>query len=192
MATVHGVRIYPRAAGGDEATDFLRIFRPLAAALRGHTVATDFMLSLDEEGNPEDPLPSLGERFGTSLLAVDVKQQLALLRGDDLEQWGAEIRVVEGALLPVFRDLPPPFEAVGRLFRRDPGLTSATWPPGLRAVIQMWDDIYWQLFTTERADVDALIRAHAGDPALAMFFVELDREFPDPSNDPLRPAAPGA
>jgi hypothetical protein len=50
----------------------------------------------------------------------------------------------------------------------------------------MWDDIYWQLFTTERSDLDALMRAHTGDPKLEMYFVDLDREYPDPSNQQLQ------
>jgi len=29
----------------------------------------------------------------------------------------------------------------------------------MRAVLQMWDDIYWQLFTTEYSDIEILIRA---------------------------------
>jgi hypothetical protein len=53
----------------------------------------------------------------------------------------------------------------------------------------MWDDIYWQLFTTDPADLDILIQAHTSDPKLKMYFVDLDREFPDPSNEELQPAS---
>ena len=52
----------------------------------------------------------------------------------------------------------------------------------------MWDDIYWQLFTTDRSDLRILIRAHAGDPKLKMCFVDFDREYPDPTNQELQPA----
>jgi len=55
----------------------------------------------------------------------------------------------------------------------------------------MWDDIYWQLFTTEYSDVEMLIRSHDGDPRLKMYFVDIDREYPDPSNEELRPATLG-
>jgi len=59
----------------------------------------------------------------------------------------------------------------------------------MRALLHMWDDIYWQLFTTERSDLDFLIRAHAGDTRLKMYYVDFDREFPDPSNLELKVAA---
>jgi hypothetical protein len=44
--------------------------------------------------------------------------------------------------------------------------------------------------STERSDVDLLLRAHAGDPKLRMYRVELEHDFPDPSDRELRPAAP--
>jgi hypothetical protein len=50
----------------------------------------------------------------------------------------------------------------------------------------MYDDIYWQLFSTERSDLDALLRAHAGDPKLKMYFVDFDREYPKPSDQDLQ------
>jgi hypothetical protein len=52
----------------------------------------------------------------------------------------------------------------------------------------MWDDVYWQLFTTERLDVDALLRVHTSDPKLKMYFVDFDQEYPDPSNQELQVA----
>jgi hypothetical protein len=55
----------------------------------------------------------------------------------------------------------------------------------MRAVLHMWDDIYWQLFSVNRSDIDLLVRAHIGDPKLEMYFVDFDREYPDPSNQKL-------
>ncbi len=45
-----------------------------------------------------------------------------------------------------------------------------------------------QLFTTESADLDILIRAHGGDPKVKMYRVDFDREYPDPSNQELQVA----
>jgi hypothetical protein len=53
----------------------------------------------------------------------------------------------------------------------------------------MWDDMYWQMFTTAPGDLDLLIRAPSGDPKLKMYFVEFDSEYPEPSNEELQPAA---
>jgi hypothetical protein len=44
----------------------------------------------------------------------------------------------------------------------------------------MWDDISSQLFTTEPADLDMLIREYSGDPKLKLYFVDLDREYSTP------------
>lgn len=179
--TIHGLRIYHR--------DFVRLFRPVVPAWRGHVLAQDFGVSIGEHG-VKDPVPGLRERYGSGLLAVDVPSQLVHLSADELGRWGASVRDPEGALLPVFRE-PPSFELLKRLYwGRDFRLTSATWPEGMRALLHMWDGTYWQLFTTERSDIDALIRAHGGDTKLAMYFVDLDQEYPNPSNAKLQRAAP--
>jgi hypothetical protein len=203
---IHGVRIYPqsvkvvRGAGGapiylhdsvtEDCSDFFYIFRPLTPLWRGHFFANDFAVSYDQHIGLEDPIAGLFERYGPSLVAADLESQSVLLRGDGFASWGAEMYFCEGAFLPIFRAVPT-FDFLKQLHgSRDFPLTSATWPRELRAVLHMWDDVYWQLFTTERTDVDLLIRAHAGDPKLKMYSVDFDREFPEPSNEELPLAAP--
>ncbi len=110
-----------------------------------------------------------------------------LLRGDDFESWARVVYFAGGAFLPVFRETPP-FDALKRLFWGGFRLTSDTWPSHMRAVLHMWDDIYWQLFTTERSDLDVLIQAHRGDAKLKMYFVDLDVEYPEPSGGTLQSA----
>lgn len=58
--------------------------------------------------------------------------------------------------------------------------------PEMAAVLHLWDDMYWQFFSTERSEIDLLIQAHAGDPALDLHHVDFDQEYPHPSNRPLR------
>jgi hypothetical protein len=59
----------------------------------------------------------------------------------------------------------------------------------MRAVLHMWDDIYWQLFSTVRSDIDFLIQVHADDPRLDLYYVDFDKEYPDPSNEELQPVS---
>ena len=197
---IHGVRIYPKSVRvvrgngapifvhgrvDESVSDFFYIFRPIAYLWYGHLFLNAFGVTLGE-----DPLPGLREEYGTALADFDVESQLLLLRGDDFRTWGARHYTVEGAFLPILR-YPVPFERLKRLYW-DPAfhLTTQTWPEEVRAVLHMWDDVYWQLFSTERSDVDLLVRAHADDPRLSMYYVDFDREYPDPSNQPLTPAAP--
>ena len=200
---IHGLRIYPQSVEvikGDGApillhgsvvedcSDFFYAFRCLAAVWRGHLFAKDFTVNYDVSGRMENPIPGLRKEFGSSLVATDLDSQLMILKGDDFPRWVASMYFCEGALLPIFPEHPP-FSLLKSLYwSRDFKLTSETWPKEMRAILHMWDDIYWQLFTTERSDLDALIRAHAGDPKLKMYFVDLDREYPDPSNQDLEPA----
>ena len=195
---IHGVRIYPKSVKvvhdvdtliyvhgsvRNDCSDFFYIFRPLAPLWLGYLFANDFSASPGE-----DPLPKLRKDFGPSLVAADVDSQLMLLRGEDFAGWGASVHFNEGAFLPVFQESPG-FDLIKRLYwDHDFSLTSKTWPGQMRAVLHMWDDIYWQLFSTERSDIELLIRAHAGDSKLEMFFVDFDREFPDPSNQKLQRA----
>ena len=201
---IHGLRIYPqsvdivRGAGSpifvqgrvsEDCSDFFYAFRPLAPAWRGHFFAETFGVSYDVKMQLEDPMPGLRQRFGSSLVGADLDSQLMLLNGDDFLAWGASMHFCEGAFLPIFPERPA-FGLLKSLYwSRDFRLTSDTWPKRMRAVLHMWDDIYWQLFTADPADLDILIRAHANDPKLKMYFVDLDREYPDPSNEELQPAA---
>lgn len=200
---IHGIRIYPQSVKvergigaptfvhgrvSDDCSDFFYTFRPLASLWRGHFIANDFAVSFDEHCVREDPIPGLREQFGASLVAADIESQILLLRGDDFGGWGASMYFCQGAFLPVFRHSPG-IDVLKRLYwDRNFRLTSESWPGEMRAVLHMWDDIYWQLFTTKRSDIDVLMRAHAGDPKLKMYFVDFDREYPDPSNQQLQPA----
>ncbi|MDD1751052.1 MAG: hypothetical protein LUO89_14405 [Methanothrix sp.] len=195
---IYGVRIYPQSVdviqeGGapifvhgsvaEDCSNFFYIFSPLSSLWCGHFFADSFAVE-----SRIDPLPGLRDSYGTSLIAADVKRQLLLLKGDNFADWGASAYFVEGALLPIFRE-PPSFDFLGRLYwNHDYHLTSKDWPRQMRAVMHMWDDIYWQLFSTERSDIEALIRAHVGDPKLKMYFVDFDCEYPDPSNGELQAA----
>lgn len=180
--TVHGLRIYRN--------DLVGIFGPAASAWRGHVFANDFAVTIDAKGEMEDPLPALRAEYGSALLAADVKSQFVLLRADDFYRWGKAVSSCEGALLPIFREAPS-FELLTRLYYgRDFRLTPETWPIRMRALLQMWDGAYWQMFTTERADVDAVTRAHASDPKFKLYRVDLEREYPDPSNQELEIALP--
>jgi hypothetical protein len=180
--TVHALRIYRN--------DLLGIFGPLASAWRGHIFANDFAVTINAKGEVEDPLPGLRAQYGSALLAADVKNQFALLGGDDFCRWGKAVSSCQGALLPIFRDAPSFASLTQLYYGRDFRLTSETWPTKMRALLQLWDGRYWQIFTTEQADVDALIRAHAGDPKFKLYRVDLKREYPDPSNQELEVALP--
>ena len=201
-AFIHGVRVYPDSVtvvagdraqllvhGGvsEECTDFFYIFRDLAPLWRGHYFVKDFSIAYDEQGRLEDPTLKLRKIYGASLIAADVKTQLLVLSGDDFLAWGAELYVYGGALLPIFREIPS-FDLLRQLhWDRTFRLSSATWPSGMRAVLHMWDDLYWQLFSVAASDVDELARVHSGDPKLKLYYVDLDREYPEPSNEALRP-----
>lgn len=179
--TVHGLRIYRNDLPG--------IFAPLASAWHGHIFANDFGVIINAKGEVEDPLPGHRAQYGSALLAADVKSPFALLRGGDFARWGKAVSFCEGALLPIFREAPS-FELLTRLYYgRDFRLTPETWPATIRAVLQMGDGVYWQMFTTERSDVNAVIRTHEGDPKLKMYVVDLEREYPDPNNQELEIAA---
>jgi hypothetical protein len=201
---IHGIRIYPQSVNvvrgnsaniyvhgsvSEDCSDFYYAFRSLATLWRGHVFANDFGISYDENMKLEDPMPALREQFGSSLIAADLESQMLLLKGDDFAGWGASMYFCEGALLPIFRQ-PPTFDLLKRLFwDRDFRLTSDTWPDEMRALLHMWDDIYWQFFTTEESDLNMIIRAHSGDPKLKLYFVDLDLEYPNPSNQKLQVAA---
>jgi hypothetical protein len=200
---IHGLRIYPQSVDilegdgapifvhgsvSDDCSDFYYIFRPTAHLWCGHFFANDFGVSYEDNGRLKNPVPGLRKEFGANFVTGHLDIQTLVLRGDGFDNWGRQMNFCEAAYLPIFRETPT-FELLKRVcwdpkFR----LASETWPNEMRAMLHMWDDMYWQLFTTNRSDLDALIRAHTGDPKIKMYSVELDREFPDPSNQELQPA----
>ncbi len=196
---IYGLRMYPqsvkviRGGGGpifvhgrvdDDCSDFFHIFRPIAGLWKNRVFVDNFGIIHHEPGTPQGPMLDLREQFGASLF----DGRLTLRRGDDFASWGSAVNFCEDAFLPIFRG-PPSSEFV-KLLNWTPEfrLTSETWPDRMRAALHMWDDIYWQMFTIVHSDIDALIRAHSGDPRLKVYFVEFDREYPEPSNEELRPA----
>jgi len=200
---IYGVRFYPQSVkidrGGsspiyihdsvsEDCSDFYYIFRLMAPMWRDHFIANDFSVNYDEQMRLEDPLPGLREEFGSGLLAVDVGRQLLLLKGSDFEQWGQRMYFCEGAFLPIFRE-PPGFDFLKEMYwGREFRLSPESWPRSMRGLLHMWDDVYWQYFTTEKSDVDSLVSKHKDDPRLKMYFVDFEKEFPDPSNEKLAPA----
>jgi hypothetical protein len=127
----------------------------------------------------------LKERFGAALKDADVRTQLMLLEGDKFDEWAPKFA---DAGLFVLYERAPQFHHVKELvWSRSFHLSEGNWPKGMTSLVHLWDDIYWQFFTTNPADIDVLIQAHREDPRLHMYFVDIDAEYPDPSNKPLTP-----
>jgi len=199
---IHGVRIYPKSVKtvpgrgapmfvhgslAEDRSDFDYIFRPLAGCWRNHFFVRDFAVSY-ANGGITDPIPGLRNSHGPDFYDADLKTQLLMICAEGFATWAPTFHSCEGAFLPLFREAPS-FELLGRLFwDRDFVLSSDTWPSGMRSLLHNWDDMFWQLFSIENADIDLLIRSHSTDSKLKMFVVDLDREFPEPSNEDLAPA----
>ena len=206
--TIYGVRIYPQSlrvvqgAGApillhgrisEEVSDFFTIFGPLAQLWRQDFFVQGFGIEYDFDQNGQlalvDPLPGLRKYYGEDLVNADVESQLVVTRGSGFADWGREAHYQEGAFLPVFVEVPS-FGELKRLFwQRDFTLSCDTWPAQMKFVLQMWDDIYWQFFSRDKADIDLLIETHRADARLKLFWVDFDREYPDPSNGELRAAS---
>jgi len=89
--------------------------------------------------------------------------------------------------LPVFHQ-PPRFDLLRQLFwSPDFRFTRATWPFGVNFLLHEWDGgVYRQMFSAHAADLQVLIDAHRNDTRLEMYQVDLDREYPKPSNQQLQ------
>ena len=193
---IYGVRIYPKSLKGvggrspiflhgsvqNGMTDFYYIFRVMESLWKGRFVGLTFGIGLNH-----DPMESLREAYGQSLCDAFLESQTMILRGDGFPIWGPKEDFWEGASLPIF-DSPPPHSLLKRLYwSRNYQLSPDTWPTELRAVVTMWDDIFWELYSPDKADVEALVRAHQGDPKLEMYWVSLDPDGPAPRSE-LAPA----
>lgn len=195
---IHGVRIYTNCQmvlATDcpmyihdslcrECSDFYFLFHPMAERWRDTVIADIFPVHYDGRGLVGDPIAGLREKFGSSLIDANVKSQFMLLRGGDFARWGPNMHYVEGAFLPVFQESPG-YDVLNGIYHK---LTSDTWPAKMKGLVHMWDDVYWQYFSRDESDIEFLIQAHAQKhPKLEMYYVDFDREYPDPSNEDLKP-----
>jgi len=198
--TIGGVRVYPqttkveRGAGGTpifchgrishEVTDFYYLFSPMMHQWSGSYLATEFAVDLDEVTGEATPVAEV-QALGRSIAAMDMERQLMVLQAATFNEWGKELHFFHGALIPVFWEIPD--TELLRKFYWDETymLSSANWPPPLRAVLHLYDDVYWELYSSLEADLQNFIRVHRDNPRLRLYHVELDAEYPTPSNKPL-------
>jgi len=200
---IHGVRIYPqsitKAPGvgapifvherlSKERSDLDYVFRPIADRWRGHFFVQDFTVTYEVDG-PINPIPGFRKKYGSDFYDADLKTQLLVLRADGFSNWAPKFYSYEGAFLPIFTEAPS-FDLLNRLYwNRSFVLNSESWPTGMRSILHNWDDMFCQLFSVDKEDIDSLVSSHLSDPKLKIFFVEFDVEYPNPSNKELTPAA---
>jgi len=173
-------------------SDFLYIFRAIAPQLSNLLVARAFSSEVSGSGQVIPQRPHLEEEYGESLVDLDEERQLMLLDGSRFLSWASKFRCQEGEFLPVFEEAPK-FELLETLFwRSDEDIQAGRWPQEMRSLIYMWDDIYWEYFSTRRADVETLIATHYGDDRLSLHISDISVDYPEPRNLELSRATPNA
>ena len=53
-------------------------------------------------------------------------------------------------------------------------------PEGVICLLQNWDGVYWQIFSTDLGYLQILQAAHGGSEVLPAYWVELSEDFPNP------------
>ena len=199
---IHGIRFYPQTVAikptgagalifhgtlSKKFSDLYYIFRPLESDWTNLVLEANCVTLLGEACEEDQVIARLRARLGSGLEGVDIERLLALVRGSSFPMWAPQARSHQAEFIPVFKELPSP-QFRKRFHSASVKLRSSKWPKEMRALVHMWDDAYWQLFTTERTDINALIRAHSRDPKLKMYTVDFDLEYPEPGNTKLQPA----
>ncbi|MDJ0847384.1 MAG: hypothetical protein QNK04_03280 [Myxococcota bacterium] len=194
VGQVAGAPIFFHGRVSEDCSDFWYIFRCMVPVFDGLLVADEFSGGLDESGNRVEQRPLLEARYGRHLAACDEQHQLMLLRGSGFMSWGRSRDFCQGAFLPVF-DEAPSSDTLHQLFRgSDAEIRSGAWPDPMRALIHMWDDIYWEYYSREPSDIDRLLLAHQDDRNLTLHGVDIREDYPNPRDVELPAArlAPGA
>jgi len=197
---IHGVRFYPQTVSttttpagkilfhgrlSKKYSDLYYIFRPLTAAW-ADLILEIHCARLSESGDDAQAPERLHERFGAELEELDFERRTAFVRGSSFPAWAPNAHSIQADLIRIFDRVPSP-QCRKRLDSAAFRLRPSKWPKELRAVIQMWDDIYWQLFTPVESYIETLISSHSNDPLLKAYHVDLTDEFPEPGDKKLRP-----
>ena len=198
--TIHGVRFYPQtvsttsmSAGkilfhrriSKKYSDLYYIFRPLTAAW-ADLILEIHCARLGESGDDARAPKRLHERFGAELEELDFERRTAFVRGSSFPAWAPNAHSIQAEFIRIFDRVPSP-QSRKRLDSPHFKLKPSKWPKELRAVIHMWDDIYWQLFTPDPSYIHTLISRHSNDPLLKAYHVDLNDDFPEPGDKKLRP-----
>lgn len=192
---IEGVRIYGSPTDATDQrnrqrprSEFQRLFERCESLWQGHSIVMDFGVTIGEGGQVENPVPGLKAEFGNSLVAADLESRLLMLDGNCFELWAPHLAHHPGTILTVFRRQPS-LKQLRRLYwDRSFRLTSETWPTQMRAVLHEWDDTFWQLFSCVSSDIEGIVRTHGNDDGLSIHPVQIEREFPNPSNAKLKRA----
>lgn len=201
---IHGIRIYPNSITtlqGQDApilvhgnvqngvSDFFYIFRCMTPMLANHFVADNTSGQYDFINQSDEGfIQSFDAR--SPVVAADHGGQLVILDGSRFINWGPKRYNCQGAFLPVFRELPD-FDLVRSVFDgNDKALQAGLWPGSLRGFFYMWDDIYWEFYSVERADIHRLAAVHGDDKALTLWEVDIALDYPEPRDVSLKRARP--
>ena len=166
----------------EDCSDFWYIFRCMVPVFDGLLFADSLgvVYEYDESGNRVEQRALLGARYGRHVAACDEQRQLILLQGSGFMSWGMDRRFCQGAFVPLFGEAPS-FDTVDELFRgSDEAIRSGAWPDEMRALMYMWDDIYWEYYTREPSDIDRLLLAHQDDRNLKLYRVDIGEDYPNP------------
>jgi hypothetical protein len=185
MKTVPGIRFYPSGSSlSPRRSYFDHIFEPLYPFWRDFVFVDDsgliriFDCNLNQE--QED--------------ALYRKLDSYIIQSDE-DQYGNTRKLMTCS---VFRDLGKyvyEFEGAGFCLL-EPGVTlehalrieKAVWgqvlleelPQGVICLLQNWDGVFWQIFSTDPGYLKTLHAAHGGSVALPAYWVELSEDFPNP------------
>lgn len=96
----------------------------------------------------------------------------------------------EGNLLLIYDQVPPETMTFREWWDFSDGskVPRNRWRDGLHCVLHNWDGIYWEIFTVSEEERRILLQTHLSNPALHMFIVDFNNDFPHPREAELERA----
>ncbi|MBN9693894.1 MAG: hypothetical protein J0M24_26935 [Verrucomicrobia bacterium] len=199
MKAVPGIRFYPSSISVDsdgwapiflhgtiqeKRSDFDFIFEPL------YPLWSNFVF-LDDSG-----LIRIFDSDLTQEQEDELYRRLAsyVIQADE-DQYGNTRKLMSGSVLTEFGKYVYEFEGAG-FCMLEPGVTieqaarigNEVWsrmslrelPEGVICLIQNWDGVFWQIFSTDLRYLEILQAAHGGSELVPAYWVELSEDFPNP------------
>ena len=199
MKTVPGIRFYPSSisvepSGGtpiflhgailEKRSDFDRVFEPL------YPLWMDFVF-VDDSG-----LIRIFDCDLTQEREDDLYRKLdSYVIQRDEDQYGNTRKLMSCSVFRDFGKYVYEFEGAGFCVL-EPGVTLEhalriekevrgqvllkELPQGVICLLQNWDGVFWQIFSTDPGYLKTLQAAHGGSEVLPAYWVELSKDFPNP------------
>jgi hypothetical protein len=164
-------------------SDFDYIFSPAYALWKGMYIVDHYRNYYGGSDDRDELVPFLKNFYGDGFHSFDTREALVASRTEHIHHWGPYLTDGMWRFFVIVRDYVD-FGLIGKhYYQGKETLKNGVWPRNFHTVIQCYDGMFWQVFSRDETVITVLKEHHRLDPQLVMYYVCMEDEFPEPSDE---------